>query len=123
MRGPADVKGPEYTPEKAGDALTFQLPRQTQTYTITAQAMQDKTRRTFSARRSLTALHYTITPEPPGSLTLRDYAEPLRLSNRDSSISVIGAPTASQPSEGQGHCLLAGAAGREAARDVDARVP
>ena len=86
-----DVPGPEYTPEKAGDALTFQLPRQTQTYTITAQAMQDKTLDFFGQTLYTTALHYTITPEPPeGSLTLRDYAEPLRLSNRDSSIGVIG---------------------------------
>lgn len=86
-----DVPGPEYTPEKAGDALTFQLPRQMQTYTITAQAMQDKTLDFFGQTLYTTALRYTITPEPPeGSLTLRDYAEPLRLSNRDSSIGVIG---------------------------------
>lgn len=86
-----DVPGPEYTPEKAGDALTFQLPRQTQTYTITAQAMQDKTLDFFGQTLYTTALRYTITPEPPeGSLTLRDYAEPLRLSDRDSSIGVIG---------------------------------
>lgn len=53
--------------------------------------MQDKTLDFFGQTLYTTALHYTITPEPPeGSLTLRDYAEPLRLSNRDSSIGVIG---------------------------------
>ena len=86
-----DIPGPEFTPEKAADAMTFHLPRDPQTYTITARAVEDKTLDFFGQTLYTTALAYTITPEPPeGSLTLRDFAEPIRLSTEDSSIGVIG---------------------------------
>ena len=86
-----DVPGPEFTPEKAGDEMTFQLPRQTETYTITARAMEDKSLDYFGQTLYTTALCYAITPEvPEWSITLRDFAEPIRLPARDPSVGVIG---------------------------------
>ena len=88
---PVDVPGPEFTPEKAEDAMTFQIPGEPETYTLTALAMQDRSLPLFDQTLYTTALTYTITPEPPeGRLTLRDFAEPLRPSGGDSSIGVIG---------------------------------
>ena len=71
--------------------MTFRLPRDPETYTITARAVEDKTLDFFGQTLYTTALAYTITPEPPeGSLTLRDFAEPIRPSSGDSSVGIIG---------------------------------
>ena len=88
---PADVPGPEFTPERSEDAMTFQLPGKPETYTITARAIHDEPLPFYGQTLYTTELAYTITPEPPeGSLTLRDFAEPVVLSGGDPSIGVIG---------------------------------
>ena len=78
---PVHIPGPEFTPEKAGDSITFRLPEKQQTYTLTALEIQVETLSAFDQTLYTTELAYTIAPEPPEeSITLRDFAEPAQLS-------------------------------------------
>lgn len=80
-QSPAHIPGPEFTPEKVGDSITFRLPEKQETYTLTALEIQVETLPAFGQTLYTTELAYTIAPEPPeGSITLRDFAEPARLS-------------------------------------------
>ena len=78
---PVHIPGPEFTPEKAGDSITFRLPEKQETYTLTALEIQVETLSAFDQTLYTTELAYTIAPEPPEeSITLRDFAEPAQLS-------------------------------------------
>ena len=78
---PVHIPGPEFTPEKAGDSITFTLPGAQQTYTLTALALHTEELPLFGETVYTTELAYDIAPEPPGgSVTLRDFAEAIRVS-------------------------------------------
>ena len=78
---PLEVPGQEFSPERAGDSITFTLPGAQQTYTLTALEIQVETLSAFDQTLYTTELAYTIAPEPPEeSITLRDFAEPAQLS-------------------------------------------
>lgn len=78
---PLEVPGQEFSPERAGDSITFTLPGAQQTYTLTALALHTEELPLFGETVYTTELAYDIAPEPPGgSVTLRDFAEAIRVS-------------------------------------------
>ncbi len=78
---PLEVPGQEFSPERAGDSITFTLPGVQQTYTLTALALHTEELPLFGETVYTTELAYDIAPEPPGgSVTLRDFAEAIRVS-------------------------------------------
>lgn len=80
---PLEVPGQEFSPERAGDSITFTLPGAQQTYTLTALALHTEELPLFGETVYTTELAYDIAPEPPGgSVTLRDFAEAIRFSPR-----------------------------------------
>ena len=78
---PLEVPGQEFSPERAGDSITFTLPGAQQAYTLTALALHTEELPLFGETVYTTELAYDIAPEPPGgSVTLRDFAEAIRVS-------------------------------------------
>ena len=78
---PLEVPGQEFSPERAGDSITFTLPGAQQAYTLTALALHTEELPLFGETVYTTELAYDIAPEPPGgSVTLRDCAEAIRVS-------------------------------------------
>lgn len=78
---PLEVPGQEFSPERAGDSITFTRPGAQQTYTLTALALHTEELPLFGETVYTTELAYDIAPEPPGgSVTLRDFAEAIRVS-------------------------------------------
>lgn len=78
---PIEVPGQEFSPEKAGDSITFTLPGAQQTHTLTVLALHTEELPLYGETVYTTELAYDIAPElPDGSVTLRDFAEAIRVS-------------------------------------------
>ena len=121
-----EVPGQEFSPERAGDSITFTLPGAQQTYTLTALALHTEELPLFGETVYTTELAYDIAPEPPGGRTccailqkqsefLRDFSGCAFGDRRcaDGPVALaMGRDTCSQVRRGE-----------RAARDLDARMP
>ena len=78
---PIGVPGPEFSPEKAGDSITFTFPGAKQTYTLMATDLHTEPLAVGSETLYTTELSYDITPEPvDGSVTLCDFGPSITIS-------------------------------------------
>ena len=88
---PIEVLGQEFSPERAGESITFRLPGKPEAYTLTALALHTEELPLFDETVYTTELSYAIAPEAPdGSVTLRDFGKSITISHGDFSGCAFG---------------------------------